>query len=241
MKNAGWKVVDSGPETRVAEFKVENPADNMITYDEAKTKALHILKGHVAPYLARIEQLENDLFAEAGALPPLKAWLCQSRRIVVTAKTKKRAMELACESRYGFNYSWSECSDDWWYHLAHEEAVWIEERDDRKQGTGVFHKPLGREEAERILALHIAPYRIMDIYELLGKVDQTSTDTGVSSEGTPYKVTVDVSLHDWDSDHIRVRAEIDDCLGWYGHERLRVYRELPQLAVAGTQWTKEGF
>ena len=99
MKSAGWKVVDSGPDTRIAEFKVDNPHDTLLSYEEAKAAALQRLREHVAPYLARIDELEQDVFAEAGALPPLKAWRCHyGFRAVVTAKTKKRAAELAEES-----------------------------------------------------------------------------------------------------------------------------------------------
>jgi hypothetical protein len=239
MKSAGWKVVDSGPDTRIAEFRMENPHNTLISYEEAKAAALQRLKEHVTPYLARIEELEQDAFAEAGALPPLKAWRCHyGSKAVVTAKTKKRAMELTRETRYTFDSSWYECGGDWWYHLAREEGVWIEEQDDRKQGTGVYYKPLGREEAEQILEPYIWPYRTMDIDELLALVGQTSTATGVS-HGTPYKVTTEVERWDWDEDRIHVEAKIDDCLGWGWHPSASVDRKLSELAVE--EWAKEGF
>lgn len=245
MKSAGWKVVDSGPDTRIAEFKMDNPHDTLLSYEEAKAAALQRLREHVAPYLARIEELEQDAFAEAGALPPLKAWRCHyGSKAVVTAKSKKRAMVLATETRYGFDSSWHECDGDWWYHLAHEEAVWIEEQDDRKQGTGVFYKPLPRNEAEQIIEQHILPYRTMGIEKLLDQMEQSSTVTGVSSQGTPYKVTIEVggaTLHSGQG-WVYVRIEIDDCLGWRSHHSALVKRELPELAVAGPEeWAKEGF
>lgn len=248
MKSTGWKIVDSGSETRIAEFTVVNSYDNVMAYAEAKAAALQRLNDHVAPYLARIKELEQGQFAETGALPPLKAWGYDRRHAVVTAKTKKRAIELAEETRYGFDSDWHECLGDWWYHLAHEEALWIEERDDRKQGTGVFYKPLAREEAKQILEPYISPYRTMDIHELLGQVDQISTVTGFSSQGTPYKVTTRIRRWDWDEDEdedegrIFVAAEINDCLGWNSSISLDVCRDLPELAVVGAEdWPKEGF
>ena len=236
-------MVDSGPDTRVAEFRVEYPGDTVMAYEEAKAAALQRLRDHVAPYLARIEELEQDVFGETGALPPFRAWRKWSGvRAVVIAKTKKRATELTRASRYSFDSRWHECSDDWWYHLAREEGVWIEEQDDRKQGTGVFYKPLGREEAEQILEPYISPYRTMGIDELLAQVGQTSTATGVSSHGTPYKIKTEVEQWDWDEDRIHVEAKIDDCLGWGRHRSACVVRELPELAVVATEeWAKEGF
>ena len=74
MKNTGWKMVDCDENTRIAEFKIDNPHDTLVSYEEAKAQALKKLTDHVAPYLARIEELEQDAFAETGALPPLKAW-----------------------------------------------------------------------------------------------------------------------------------------------------------------------
>ncbi len=246
MRNIGWTIVGTGPETRIAEFRAENPDNNFISYEEAKAKALQRLKEHISPYLARIEELEDDLFAETGALPSLKAWRKRyGNRAIVIAKTKKRAMEIAWQTRHGFDSSWDECDGDWWYHLAGDEAVWVEEQDDRKRGTGVFYKPLDRDETEQILEQLISPYRSIDIAEVLGQVGQTSTDTGVSSQGTPYKITIKVQqeiIHPG-QEGICVRVEIDDCLGWHGWYSTydSVYRELPELAIVGTEvWTKEG-
>ena len=74
MNNTGWKVLGLESDTRIAEFKAENPDDKLLSYVEAKADALKRLKDHVAPYLARIEELEQDELLETGALPPLKAW-----------------------------------------------------------------------------------------------------------------------------------------------------------------------
>ena len=131
---------------------------------------------------------------------------------------------------------------DWWYHLAHEEAIWVEERDDQKQGTGVFYKPLSREEAEQILEPHISPYRTMNIDELLALVGQTTTMTGISSQGTPYKIKTEVRRWDWDKERIRVEAVVDDCLGWGWRLSVSVDRDLPEPVVVETEeWAKEGF
>ena len=243
MKNTGWRMVDWDENTRIAEFKIDNPHDKLVSYEEAKAEALKRLRDHVAPYLARIEELEQDKFVEAGALPPLKAWRCDySHKAIVVAKTKRRAAELTRESRYGFNLSWHKCKDEWWYHLAHEEAIWVEERDDQKQGTGVFYKPLSREEAEQILEPHISPYRTMNIDELLALVGQTTTMTGISSQGTPYKIKTEVRRWDWDKERIRVEAVVDDCLGWGWRLSVSVDRDLPEPVVVETEeWAKEGF
>jgi hypothetical protein len=227
---------------RIAEFKIDNPHDKLLPYEEAKNEALKKLRDHVAPYLARIEELERDEFAKTGALPPLRAWRYDYRHTVVTAKTKKRARELANESRYGFETGWDECGGDWWYHLAQEEAIWIEELDDKKQGTGVYYRPVGQEEAEQILEPYLSPYRTMDIYELLGKVGHTSTTTGVNSLGTPYRVTTRIWESGWGKKRVQVTAEIEGCRGWYGRHSLDVERELPEPVVVGTEeWAKEGF
>jgi hypothetical protein len=242
MKRTGWKVIGSGADTRVAEFKGDNSQDTRLSYEEAKASALQRLKDYVAPYLARIEELEQDRFLDSGTLPLLKAWSYEYANAVVTAKTKKRAMELTEETRYGFDCSWRECGGEWWYRLAREEAVWIEERNDRKQGTGVFFKPVKREEAEQIVDSYISPYRTIGIVELIGQVGRTSTATGVSSQGTPYKVTTEVRHWDWDEEHIYVNVEIDDCLGWGWRPSKSVKRDLAELAVIGANdWIKEGF
>jgi len=242
--NIGWKVIGSESNVRIAEFRSNAPHDTLMPYKEAKAAALQRLRDHVSPYRGRIEELEQDVFADTGALPPFRAWRCSyGSKAIVTAKTKKRATELARENRYGFDCSWRECVDDWWYHLAQEEGIWVEEQDDRGQGNGIFYKPLDRVEAEQILEPYIAPYRTMDVEQLFAQAGQTSTATGVSSQGTPYKITTKVvreAFHG--NDAVYVYAHIDDCLGWgYGHST-SVKRDLPELAVVGTEeWVKEGF
>jgi len=244
MKDTGWKMVDSGPDTRIAEFKTDNPNDALVSYQEAKADALKRLKDHVAPYLARIEELEQDMFVEAGALPPLKAWKQEYSHSVITAKTKKRAMELAGESRYRFDSSWRECADDWWYHLAHEEAVWVEELDEQERGTGIFYKPLAREEAKQIIEPLLSPYRTMNIDELLALAGQTLTATGISSQGIPYKITTEVEQGTSVSsgqEVICVQIGIDADRGWM-LPWVSVLRDLPERVVVGTEeWVKEGF
>jgi hypothetical protein len=232
-KITGWKMVDYDENTRIAEFKADESDNELVSYEEAKAQALKKMKDHVAPYLARIQDLEQDTFAETGALPPLKAWRCDySHKAIVVAKTKRRAAELMEESRYGFNLSWFECEGDWWYHLAQEEAIWVEELDDKERGTGVFYKPVSGKEAKNILEPYLSAYRTMDIDDLLKRVDQTSTDTGISSEGTAYKIKFEV--RNWDKGHIRVDAELDHCLNWKGRYSLCVFREL-DLALVSTE------
>lgn len=185
-----WKIVGAGSDTRIAEFTLDHQQEKVMTYGEAKAAALQTLKAHVAPLLARIEELEQDQFLKAGALPPLKAWRQRyGGQAVVTAQTKKRAMEIVDESRYGFNSSWDECKGDWWYHLAHEEAIWMERQDAEKQGTGIFYKPLDRDEGQQLLEQHVAPYRVMDVSELLWLVGNQWNVTGIGLQGTPYKIS----------------------------------------------------
>jgi hypothetical protein len=243
MKNTGWKMVGSEENTRIVEFRVEDPHDKLTPYEEAKAAALQSLRDHVAPYLARIEEIEQNLFAETGALPPLKAWRYDyGHKAIVTAKTKRRAIELAETTRHSFDSNWHECEGDWWYHLAHEESVWIEEQDDKKRGTGVYYKPLTREEAEQILEQHISRYRTMGIGELLSQVGQNSTVADISSQGTPYKVTTEVERGRYAEDLIFVRVQVDDFLGWKCPDFSLHERDLSKLTPIGAvNWVKEGF
>ena len=236
MKNEkSWKVLGANEDIRIAECRIHNPNETSVSYEEAKATALHMLKEHVAPYLARIAELEQDHFAKSGALPPFRVWKrSYGVEPVIAAKTKKRAMELVRESRYSFEFDWHECGGGWWNHLAQEEGVWIEKRDDLKHGTGIFYRPLAQEEAEQILETHISPYRTMDIEVLLGQVGQTSTATGVSSEGTPYTITTEVRRSSFNYTEIDVRSEIDDQLEWRGRFFASVYRDLPELVSIGT-------
>ena len=62
MKTTGWKVFGLEANTRIAEFRTENPHEDLVSYGEAKASALQRLREHVAPYLTRIEELEQDVF-----------------------------------------------------------------------------------------------------------------------------------------------------------------------------------
>ena len=151
-------------------------------------------------------------------------------------------MELAQQTRHCFDSSWHECKGDWWYHLAQEEAVWVEELDDQERGTGVFYKPLGREEAEEILEQYLSPYRMMNSDELLALVGQSSTTTGVSSQGTPCMITAEVDRGEYEADLIFVRVRLDDFLGWQCPAFSWYERDMSELAVVETEeWAKEGF
>src|SRR5690606_37307558 len=134
------------------EFRLSEYADELHGYEEAKQEALTKLREHIEPYLEQIARLESDEFAIAGKLPPCKAWMrygwrAADQRVVVAAKTKQGAKELAYETRFGIDHRWHEAGGDWWYPLALEEGVWIEELDDKNQGTGTFYRPLDNREA----------------------------------------------------------------------------------------------
>jgi hypothetical protein len=40
MKSSGWSVVGLEGETRIAEFKAEDPHDTLVSYEEAKAAAV---------------------------------------------------------------------------------------------------------------------------------------------------------------------------------------------------------
>tara|TARA_R110002096_G_scaffold380542_6_gene574478 strand:- start:1147 stop:1872 length:726 start_codon:yes stop_codon:yes gene_type:complete len=241
MKHTGWKVLGDGPSRRIAEFKTNKGDDTMLSYDEAKDDVLRFLKEHIDPFLQRIDELENDDDRVSGALPPFKAW-CSNYGTVVTAKTKKRAIELLETTRYSFNLDFNEAGGDWWYHLAHEEAVWIEETDEEGKGTDTYIKPVGRDEANHIIEEHLSPYRTMRLDELLSKVGEEIESTGESSDGTPYKLTTTIRRYEWQPDTIGVIVRLDDEL----KEGCRVWdsidRDISELLVlSSVDWKKEGF
>ena len=229
MKKIGWKVLGTESDRRVAEVRADEVGDTLSSYDEAKREAIQSLWEHAEPYLRRIHELEEDRFRVVGALPPCKAW--RSRSKLVTAKTKKRAIELLGWSRYSFDSDFSEAAGDWWYCHASEEAVWIEEQDERGRGTGVYLQPVERDEADRILEEHLSPYRTMSSEDLLSRVGEESKATGLSSQGTPYRVTLTVQK--WQPDTVQIEARLDDGLNKGCRRCEYVDREITELAIVG--------
>lgn len=225
-----WKVVGDGADIWVAEVRVDDPQEAVVSYADAKAAALQKLREHVEPYLARIDELEEDQFLEMGAVPSYRAWVrSYDPKIIVAAKTKKRAVELANTTRYSFDADWRECGGEWWYRLAHEEGIWFEEQDERKWGTGKFYRPIEYEESHHILEQHIAAYLTIDVLDLLKQVGASSV-TGVSSHGTAYTIKTKVrqAIVAQGQEGIRVDCEIDHCRGWYYRDSLSLERELPE-------------
>ena len=152
-------------------------------------------------------------------------------------------MELARQTRNSFDSSWHECKGDWWYHLAQEEAVWVEERDDQEaRNRRLSTSRWVEKKLNRSSNTYISPYRTMSIDELLALVGQTSTTTGVSSQGTPYMITAEVDRGEYEEDLIFVRVQLDDFLGWQCPAFSWYERNLSELATVETEeWAKEGF
>lgn len=240
----GWKVVGSDAERQIVEYKATEEKDQLLPYGEAKHIALEQLRSHIAPYLAKIEEIERDVFHSVGALPPLKAW---SRGYgkwnhVVTAKTKKRAREIVSESKYGFDTGWKECSDYWWYRLASHEAIWVEDQDVFGRGNGKFRRCLTRQEAATILDEHITPYRTIAARRLLPLVGEDREDSEVTSFGTPYKIKTTIRRNYRDDSKLHVECQIEDGQSVIWHPVAHVERVIPQdELVSENAWTTEGF
>ena len=140
-----------------------------------------------------------------------KAWrfVCGNGAMIVTARTKKRAMALIkgdCPQCFHLE----QCDGDWWHHLAHEEAVWVEEQDNEGHRNGAFHRTLAPVELERILESHVLRYWEMSRAELLGQVGRASI-SGVSQNGVPYTITTVVERND--RERVCVQSELK-APGW---------------------------
>lgn len=237
MRKTTWQVTGTDANRHLYEVRVNDSDDKLSSYEDAKQGALRMLREHIAPYLQRIDELEADQDRTSGALPPNKAWWSESGK-VVTAKTKKRAIELLDESRYGFDLNFTEAGGDWWYRLAREEAIWIEEIDPDGQETGNYFKPVVRDEAARIIEELLSPFRTMPVSELLARIDEDCQSTGVSSDGTGYQLTTKIRRFDWQPDTVRVTGELSDCLRGGCRESKYVECDVTEC-LAG--WQKGGF
>ncbi len=238
MKRTGWVVMGADSDIHPVEIKLDDGDDEQ-SYSEAKEQVLIQLRDHVAPYLNQINRLESDEFALTRKLPEFKAWRNYRRNAVVIAKTKKRACDIACKTRYSFDLDWRECDGDWWYDLAAEEGLWIEEIDEKKVGTGIFYHPLSGEAKEQIAEESAAQFRSMDIFELLGKVGQRTSVTGEHKSGTPYRIDVRFEIYSFEPDKVAVEIVVDDHLGWGCSERKTIYRDIP--FEPKINWTEDGF
>lgn len=234
MATRGWVLRGEGADLQIYEEEfsknrllTETPA----SYVEAKTLALKKLQSVVDRY----SELANDDFAISGVLPPYKAWVesvslgfrKSDRRFVVTAKTKKRAMEILNISRSSMEWSWRQCDGNWWYHLAHEEAIWAEEVDKELGGNGVFNRSLGREGAREIAQQVLAFYESMSNTELQSLLGLVKLEKGVSLSGIPYEIESIVRRADWPPNKIVVAIEVDDRLEWSGQASCCFSREVP--------------
>lgn len=229
-----------GAESQIRPVEVKlNKDDEKQSYSEARELALSQLRDHVAPYLDQISRLESDEFSLTRKLPRFKAWRYGSRNAVVLAKTKKRACEIVRQSRYGFDQYWRECDGDWWYDLASDEGLWIEEIDDKKVGTGVFYHPISREQKKQIAEGYAAQFRSMDIFGLLARVGQRITETGEHDTGTPYRIDVRFEVYTFEPDNVAVEVTVDDHLDWESFGRATIYRAIP--TVPTVNWGDEGF
>jgi len=241
MPRKGWRAIGNGPNLAIAEVRLSG-SEELTSYQEAKEEALVTLRNHVQRYLDQIERLESDNFAATGRLPEFKAWeLSWYGRpyTLVFAKTKKRAIELVEDTRYGFEESWEPCEGTWWYEHCVEEGVFVEETDENDRGTGVFLRPLSREEKDEFAEQFIAPYRTISAEKLLSKVGRQFVSTGVGRHGTPFRVTVTVE-ESYCRSELWVQAEVDDGLEHFGGGgRAYFHRKVP--VTESCNRIKEGF
>lgn len=235
MIKKGWMVRGQGAELQIVEHRASEQDydfDKLCSYEEAKAQALQRLQEHAQPYLDRIADISSDTFKASRALPHFRAWY-HSKRVVV-AKTKKRAMELAHISRYEFENYWEECGGYWWYQLAQAEGLWVEDKD-----TSEFVRSMMKEEADGILASYETKCMSMDIQQLLSLAGSKIVESGESSVGTPYTVTVRIYKPDWIPGQVHVNINVDDGLGWHGRFCTFLRRDIPQPEVV--DWIQEGF
>jgi len=243
MNRTTWTIQGEDQGWRLVEVRAEGVAGPRMSYREAKERLITSLQQRAAPILGRIATLEADEDAEAGALPPLKAWTRKyeySYNTVIVAPTKKRAIELAYRTRYSFDQDFEIAEGDWWYRVARQgEGVWVEERDEEKQGTGVYYRPVERSEADQIVEQHLAAYSAMPIERLVAEIGAEYTITGESSFGTPYRLVTQIRACDWKQNHVSVTACLNDCLNWWpSGSHSTIHRELPKLTC---DWEHEGF
>jgi hypothetical protein len=240
MPRKGWRKIGNGSNLAIAEVRLSG-SEVLTSYQEAKEEALVTLRNHVQPYLDQMERLESDNFAATGRLPELKAWELSwygRPHTLVFAKTKKRAIELVEDTRYGFEESWEPCEGTWWYEHGVEEGVFVEETDENNRGTGVFLRPLSREEKDEFAEQFIAPYRTMSAEKLQSKVGRKFVSTGEGRHGTPFRATVTVE-ESYHSTELWVHAEVDDGLGYFGCGGACFHRKVP--VSESCNWIKKGF
>ena len=240
MAKRTWMVVEDGPDTRIMECRrTDDNQDELVTYEEAKAQAVQILEHYVAPALNRIEELKQDEFQKRGQLPSFKVW--ESKDLLVAARTKKRAMELTYETRYGFNLSFKQVGDpssDWWYPYAQDESIWEVVRDDRGLTTGEYRKVLGQDEAMAIIHDELAHYESLPMSQLMGMIGNKEVIERVCSEGLPVQVVVEVHLDAWEPSTIRIDAKIKDrVLRWCWAQ---LHRNIPTEEPV-CNWKAEGF
>lgn len=240
MVKKTWMVTGSGPDTRIMECRpTEHNQERLVSYAEARAQAVQILEDYVAPSLNRIKELKQDEFRERGKLPTLKVW--ESNRYLVAARTKKRAIELTQESRYGFDQSFSRVTDsesDWWYRYAAEESLWSEVRDERNRPTGEYRKLLLRVEAMAIIHEELARYEALSIARLANMVGHEERIERVCTAGLPIQVVIKVCQYAWEPSVIRVEGEIKDSVFRRCGDEIR--RDIP-IEKAVCNWMKEGF
>jgi hypothetical protein len=181
----------------------------------------------------------SDVFADSGELPPFKAWKHQCHpRTLVTATTKKRAMDLAGISRHKMDSYWKQCSGSSWYPLAYEEGVWTEEMGENYSGNGVFYRPIARHELYEMAVGHFRKYQTMRIDNLINLIGQDVDETGESSMGTPYSFTASIRNFEWQPKAITVTGEANYCLNFTYRGWASIDQTFPLHKV---DWIKEGF
>lgn len=137
VTDGAWKVIGQGANTTIYEVD-----DGQLTYEAAKAIAIKQMEECLLPLVERLDEVKSDLYMTKGKRPALKAWEhWSSTKTLVIAKTKKRAMELARESRHVFDNHFRPVEGHWWYQYAQEEGVWeAENRYGRDTGMLEYKK-----------------------------------------------------------------------------------------------------
>ncbi len=120
----------------------------------------------------------------------------ERQKLIKLGKRIGRAMELAHISRFDMETDWQQCGGSWWYNLAYEKGVWCEENGEHGVPTGIYYRPIPKEEADEIADRHLNKYRVIPIDRLIRIAGQEVVKTGESSTGTPYRFTAKIRIYD---------------------------------------------
>lgn len=199
-----WKIRGKGQEIELAEYRLgQTSEDAVMTYQQAKARALAQLEEMASPLLQRIEDIKNDVFHESGKLPAFKAWMSDS--LLVVAKTKKRAMALTDETRRDFNEQYSEVTGHWWYQFAKGESLWAWPHTKGDQ-LSEYRELIPVEECHTIIRRAVEEYKAMSDGHLLALVGQRIMNEDIGAAQMRYRTTI--AVYKWGADMILIEGEL---------------------------------